>query len=107
MGGAGQAGRGKDREDDGVMSTQTMYTAEELAQIGEALEDVKAAQTMFWDALHNLEALVTPEGAEFGVELNIDNTDLEGWTVDDVLAMAAGDEEEEEEDSDAGDQSGS
>lgn len=69
------------------MSDRTMYTAEELAQIREALEEAQAAQTRFWEALRELEDLV-------GGELNIDNDDLENLTVEDVIGMVQGDDDE-------------
>lgn len=64
------------------------FTDEERAEIELALEEARVAQHEFWDALGRLEGLLTPEDAEFGVELNLDDQDLDNFDVDDVIRIA-------------------
>lgn len=70
--------------------TKADYTAEELQEIEAALATAQEAQTAFWTALSDLETAVGNH------ELNLDNTDLEGYDVDSILELVEDDEEDED-----------
>jgi hypothetical protein len=64
-----------------------ILTTEERAEIENALDEVKATQTAFWNALGDLESLLGGNGVLSS------ESDYEGHDVDTILALVEDEEE--------------